>query len=136
MNSVSLIGRITHDPEIKNAPSGTPYLLFSIAVDRGYKDQNGNKQTDFIPCVAWNNQADFISRYVKKGNLIEITGTTQSRVYQNQQGENRTVIEVIVNQVGNLTPKPKEVVPAPQEPSYFNPSYSKDSIVEDDDLPF
>lgn len=138
MNNVSLTGRITRDPELKYTPNQKAYIMFTIAVDRGYKDAQGNKLSDFIPCVAWNSQAEFIGKYVKKGNLIEITGTIQSRMYQNQQGENRVIIEVVLDSVSNLTPKPKEEVPAPQEPSKFNPQYEipQQNIVDDDGLPF
>lgn len=143
MNNVSLTGRITKDPELKTTPSGKNYLMFTIAVDRGYKDAQGNKLSDFIPCVAWNSQAEFISKYVKKGNLIEITGTIQSRSYQNQQGETRVIIEVILDSVSNLTPRPKEEAPAPQEQSNFNPSYQTPQnqnptkfAVDDEDMPF
>ena len=143
MNNVSLTGRITKDPEIRYTQNQNACVMFTIAVDRGYNDAQGNKLSDFIPCVAWNSQAEFISKYVKKGNMLEVTGTIQSRMYQNQQGENRVVIEVILDSVSNLTPKPKEEVPAPQEPSRFNPTYHKpeqkktqEFIITDEDLPF
>ena len=143
MNNVSLTGRITKDPEIKYTPNNNGYVMFTIAVDRGYKDKDGKKQSDFIPCVAWNSQAEFISKYVKKGNLIEITGTIQSRSYQNQQGETRVIIEVILDSVSNLTLRPKEEAPAPQEQSNFNPSYQTPQnqnptifAVDDEDMPF
>lgn len=139
MNNVSLTGRITRDPELKTTPSGKNYILFNIAVDRGYKDAKGNRMSDFIPCVAWNSQADFIGKYIKKGNLIEITGSIQSRMYQNQAGGNRVLIEVILDSVSNLTPRPKEELPAPQEPSYYKPENDftlETNVVNDEDLPF
>lgn len=128
MNNVSLTGRITKDPELRHTPSGYAVVMFTIAVDRKYKNANGEKITDFIPCVAWNNQAEFISNYVKKGNLLEVTGLIQSRTYQTQSGENRTVIEVVIDSVSNLTPKPKEETTPQFEPQYKN--------ILDDDLPF
>ena len=67
MNKVLLIGRITKDPEIRYLQNGTPQVLFTLAVDRGMRDANGNRQADFISCVAWRGQADFISRYIRKG---------------------------------------------------------------------
>lgn len=139
MNNVSLTGRITREPELKTTPNGKNYVMFIIAVDRGYKDAQGNKFSDFIPCVAWNSQADFIGKYVKKGNLIEVTGQIQSRSYQNQQGENRVIIEVVLDSVSNLTPKPKEEAPAPQEPSYYKPANDETverNVVNDNDLSF
>lgn len=143
MNNVNLTGRITKDPELRYTPNQKAYIMFTIAVDRGYKDAQGNKMSDFIPCVAWNSQAEFIGKYVKKGNLIEITGTIQSRSYQTQQGDNRSIIEVVLDSVSNLTPKPKEEVPAPQEPSTFKPQYQTPQnqnpttfTIDDKDLPF
>lgn len=138
MNNVNLTGRITRDPELKTTPNSKNYLMFIIAVDRGYKDKDGNKLSDFIPCVAWNTQAEFINNYVRKGNLIEVTGQIQSRSYQNQQGENRVIIEVVLDSVSNLTPRPKEEAPAPQEPNKFNPQYEtpQQNIVDDEELPF
>lgn len=138
MNNVSLTGRITKDPEINYTQQNqVAFLTFTLAVDRGYKDANGNKQADFIPCLAWKSQAEFIGNYVKKGNLIEITGNIQSRSYQNQQGENRVIIEVVIDSVSNLTPKPKEQAPAPQEPSYYKSNATPDeNIIDDEGLPF
>ena len=136
MNNLCLTGRITKEPEIKTTQSGNKYLMFTLAVDRGFKDDKGNYITDFIPCVAWNNQAEFISKYVQKGNMIEITGSIQSRTYQTQSGENRTVIEAVLDNVRNLTPKPKEEIPAPQEPQKFNNKENDINIIDDNDLPF
>ena len=135
MNNVSMTGRITKDPEIRYTQNQVPCVMFSLAVDRGYKDKDGNRQSDFIPCVAWNSQAEFISKYVKKGNMLEVTGTIQSRMYQTQQGENRVVIEVVLNSVSNLTPKPKEEAPTPQEPTKFSKN-DEQLQFDDSDLPF
>ena len=133
MNNVSLTGRITKDPEIKFTQSGNTYVMFSIAVNRKYKDANGERQTDFIPCVAWNNQANFINDYITKGNLIEITGNIQTRTYQTQSGENRQVVEVVVDSVSNLTPKPKEEPTKNFEPNFKN---QNEIYFNNDDLPF
>ena len=143
MNSVNLTGRITKDPELKYSPNNNAYVMFTLAVDRGYKDKDGNKQSDFISCVAWYNQADFISKYVKKGNMLEVSGSIQVRNYKLDNGENRTMVEIVVDSVSNLTPRPKEEKPAPQEPNTFNPQYQTPqnqnqeiSMVDDEDLPF
>ena len=138
MNKVCLTGRITKEPEIKYTPNNVAYMMFILAVDRGYKDKDGQKITDFLPCVAWQSQAEFISKYVKKGNLLEATGQMQSRSYQNQQGETKVVIEMVLDSVSNLTPKPKEEAPAPQEPSYGGTKSEapEQFTVSDDDLPF
>ena len=105
MNKVLLIGRITKDPEVRYTTSGIPSVQFSLAVDRGVRDANGNRQADFINCVVWRQQADFIGRYVKKGYLLAIEGRIQTRNYQGQDGQMRYVTEVIVDQVENLQPR-------------------------------
>lgn len=125
MNKVVLIGRITKEPEIKNTQSGTAVVSFTLAVDRDFKDEKGNSTTDFINCVAWRTQAEFIANYIKKGYLIAITGSIQNRSWQTANGENRTVSEVIVDSVKNLTPKENK----PQEKESINE-------IDDSDLPF
>ena len=134
MNNISLVGRITKDPELRTTQSGNQCVLFALAVDRGYKDANGEKITDFIPCIAWNTQATFIAKYVNKGNLLEVSGMLTTRKYQNDSGETKTIIEVLVNKVSNLTPKPKE------ETQQFIPNFNdfKEELknVSEDDLPF
>ena len=138
MNNASLTGRITRDPEINYTQNQIPFVIFTLAVDRDYKDKDGKIPVDFISCVAWNSQAEFISKYVKKGNLLELTGSIQTRSYQNQQGENRVITEVVLDTVKNMTPKPKEEIPAPQEPSYYKPANEETNKnnVDNEGLPF
>lgn len=108
MNKVILIGRITKDPEIRYTQSGVGFVSFTLAVDRDYKDEQGNTSSDFISCSAWRNQADFISKYIKKGYLLAISGSIQTRSYQTQQGETRVLTEVLVDSIKNLTPSRRE----------------------------
>lgn len=105
MNRVILTGRITKDPAVKQTPSGISAVGFTLAVERPFKDANGNKQTDFINCVAWRSQADFIGNYIKKGYMLAVDGQIQTRNYQNQQGQTVFITEVVVDQVENLTPR-------------------------------
>jgi single-strand DNA-binding protein len=125
MNRVCLIGRITKEPEIKYTQSGNAVVSFSLAVDREFKDEQGNSITDFINCVAWRQQAEFIANYIKKGYLIAIQGALQTRSWQTSNGENRSITEVIIDSVKNLTPKDN----APEEKPNAN-------AVNDSDLPF
>ena len=108
MNQVNLIGRITKEPELRTTQLKTNIVTFTLAVNR-YKDENGESVADFITCVAWKNQADFIAKYVKKGNLLAITGRIQTRSYDESNGAKRTVTEVIAENVENLTPKEDSV---------------------------
>ena len=95
MNIVSLIGRITHPLEIRQTPNGKSVCSFSIAVDRY---SNGEKKADFINCVAWNNNAENIAKFFKKGNTIGLTGNIQTRTYQDKDtGKNRTAFEILVD---------------------------------------
>lgn len=135
MNNVSLSGRITKDPEIRNTPNLARYVLFTLAVDRPFVKDT----TDFINCVAWNSNAEYIGNYIKKGYLIEVTGTIQTRSYQTQTGENKYITEVVLDSVKNLTPKPKDETPQPTPPQnqkqqnpQFNPQYQDN----DEELPF
>ena len=134
MNKVILIGRITKDPEVRYSQNGTSsYLMFTIAVDRGQKDASGQRIADFINCTAWNQQADFMSRFVRKGYMLSVVGRLQNRSYQGQDGQTRYVTEVIVENVENLQPRdpnqpqqqPQQTYQAPQQQyqGYQNPSY-------------
>ena len=105
MNNVILTGRITRDPELRYTQAGVPSVNFSIAVDRQFKDAMGNRQADFINCVAWRNQADFISRYIRKGYMLCVQGRLQSRSYQGQDNQTHYVTEVVCESVENMTPR-------------------------------
>ena len=165
MNKVSLTGRITKDPEIRYTANGMANLMFTLAVDRQVRDASGNRQADFISCVAWGTTADFMSRYVRKGNILAVVGRIQTRNYQGQDNQMHYVTEVVVENVENLSPRDPQQAPNPtgygqpvnqpqQNPynGYNNPTYgapaqgyqpaeaempqSFNVDVADDDLPF
>lgn len=96
MNIAVLMGRMTSTPELKTTPNGLSVTSFSIAVDRGYGE---NKQTDFINIVAWRQTAEFVCKYFTKGSRIAIEGSIQTRRYQDRDGYNRTVFEVVANNI-------------------------------------
>lgn len=98
MNKWCGIGRLTKDAELKTTSSGINYCNFIIAVDRRFKDANGQRQADFIACVAWRTTAEFISKYFKKGNRIAVVGSIQTRTYEDQNGQKKLVTEVIVDE--------------------------------------
>ena len=144
VNNVVLVGRITRDPEVRNV-NGVNTVSFSLAIDRNFKNQNGETQADFVPCVAWRQSADFIGNYVKKGYMLSVVGRIQTRQYADQQGQTRYVTEVLVENVSNLTPKGTTVNSnVGSQPTnnhqYNNVSQSVDNTfnenIEDDDLPF
>lgn len=130
MNRVFLTGRITKDPEIRYSNTGIAMLSFSLAVDRQTRDASGARQADFFNCTAFRNQAEFISRYVKKGYMLAIEGRLQTRSYQAQDGTMRYVTDIICDQVENLTPRQQNgdynnnQPSFNQQPSYNQPSYN------------
>lgn len=103
-----LIGRLTRDPELKKTNTDIAVTQFTIAVNRNYKTQNGEAITDFINCVAWRGLAENLCKFMRIGNLIAIDGEIQTRKYQDQQGTDRYVTEVICNNIAFLESKPKE----------------------------
>lgn len=107
LNRVILMGRITHDLELRQTPNGVSVLSFSLAVERSFARQGEERQTDFIDCVAWRQQAEFISRYFSKGRMIAIEGQIQTRTFQDKNGNNRKAVEVLVDSV-SFTGEPKQ----------------------------
>ena len=99
LNRVVLVGRMVRDPELRRTGNGTPVASFTIAMNRNFAAQNGERQADFIPCVVWNKAAENTARYCSKGSLVGVEGRLQSRSYQDNNGNNRTVIEVVCDSV-------------------------------------
>lgn len=143
INNVTLMGRLTKPPELRQTPSGINVVTFSLAVERNYKPQNGEKETDFINCVAWRQTADFIQRYFGKGDMIAITGEIQTRKYTDAAGTNRTVFEVVANQASFCGSKNSASGPTSTTQTQDNfevviptSATSSDPLDELDDLPF
>ncbi len=99
LNSVNLIGRFTRDPELRSTPSGVSTCSFTIAVDRNFARQGEERKADFISCVAWRQTAELISRFFKKGNLIALEGSIQTRTWDDNEGKRHYVTEVVVDRV-------------------------------------
>ena len=141
MNQCILTGRLTKDVEIRYF-NDKANALFTLAVDSGYKDQNGNPQVDFISCQAWNGQAEFLSKYCKKGDKLLISGRISVRNYQAQDGTTRFITEVVVDRVESLQPK-EATQQTQQQPKPKNTGYKVNgqpqelrATVDDNDLPF
>lgn len=98
INNVTLMGRLTAFPELKTTPSGANVTSFTLAIDRRFQPKGGEKQTDFINCVAWNATAQFLNKYFNKGDMLAVTGEIQTRKYTDKDGNNRIAVEVLVNQ--------------------------------------
>lgn len=97
LNRVVLIGRITQDLEVKQTQNGVACLQFTIAVDRNFKNANGEYEADFISCVAWRESAEFINRYFSKGRMIAVEGQLRSRTYEDKNGSKHYITEVYVD---------------------------------------
>lgn len=98
MNQVVLMGRLTRDPELRRTQSGTAVASFTLAVDRGFTPRDGGeRQTDFIDCVAWRNTGEFVSKYFVKGQMMAVTGRLQIRDWTDKDGNKRRSAEVVVD---------------------------------------
>ena len=134
INKVILGGRLTAQPELKKTPNGISVMSFSLAVARKYqKDQE--PQTDFINCVAWRNEAEFISRYFQKGSSICVAGSIQTRSWNDQNGNKRYATEVLVDEVNFVDSKGSSTTA--QQPEFTQPESAEfEVITADSDLPF
>ena len=99
LNVVAIMGRLVADPELRTTPAGHSVCSFRIACDRSYVQQGQERQADFIDIVAWRQQADFVSKYFQKGSMIAVEGSLQTRNYQDKNGNNRTAVEVVANNI-------------------------------------
>ena len=132
LNKVILGGRLTADPELKQTPQGVAVTSFSIAVNRKGKEA----QTDFINCVAWRQTADFICRFFKKGSSICISGSVQTRSYEDKQGVKRTVTEIIADEAYFVDSKGDSGTSEQGAPTFTAAQANFEEVEADDDLPF
>ena len=99
LNHITLMGRLTRDPELRRTGSGIAVASFTLAVDRDYKSQNGEKECDFIDIVAWRNTAEFVSKYFDKGSMAVVSGRLQIRGWTDKEGNKRRSAEVVADNV-------------------------------------
>ena len=99
LNHIVIMGRVTRDPELRRTGSGTAVTSFTLAVDRDFKGQNGEKETDFIDCVAWRNTAEFAAKYFTKGRMAVVEGRLQLRDWTDKDGNKRRAAEVVADNV-------------------------------------
>src|SRR5574341_2222978 len=115
INNVTLVGRLTKDVELKYTPSNVANVSFTLAVNRTFKNANGEREADFINCVIWRQAAENFANWVKKGALIGITGRIQTRNYENQQGQRVYVTEVVAENFQLLESRKES--PLPPDPT-------------------
>lgn len=102
INRVVLVGRLTRDPELRTTATGRSVAEFSLAVDKRVKPQDGGRDADFFRIKAWGQTADFVHNYLTKGRLVAIDGRLEQRTYQDKDGNNREIIEVVADNVQGL----------------------------------
>ncbi|MCI9414363.1 MAG: single-stranded DNA-binding protein [Clostridiales bacterium] len=148
LNVVCLMGRLVADPELRHTQNQIPVTSFRIAVDRTYQTKGQERQADFLDIVAWRNTAEFVCRYFRKGQLVAIQGSIQTRKYTDKDGNNRTAFEIVADNAFFAEPKRDGASSGPRYDSQvpqFNeaaPAFSTagagdfEEIVSDDDLPF
>ena len=107
INNVTLVGRITKEPELRYTPQNKAVASFTLAVNRQFKNANGEREADFINCVVWKKSAENVEKYCSKGSLVGVEGRIQTRSYDNQQGQKVYVVEVICNSVQFLDTRQK-----------------------------
>ena len=151
LNKIFIMGRLTRDPELRRTQSGTPVTSFSLAVDRDFKSQSGEKETDFIDVVAWRSTAEFVAKYFTKGRMAVVEGRLQMRDWQDRDGNKRRSAEVVADNVyfadsrrdgeqsGGYAPASSGYAPAPSS-GYAAPVGGASGFAEideeDGDLPF
>lgn len=145
MNKVMLIGRLTRDPELRYTQSGTAVASFSLAVDRRFSNQNGEREADFINCVAWNKSAEFVANYFHKGKQMALEGRLQVRSYEGNDGQRRWVTEVIAEQIEFVGSKNDNNSGGRQDyqntnqnaaPAGSSLGLGEEIVFDDNDLPF
>ena len=100
LNHITIMGRLTRDPELKTTPAGVPVASFTVAVDRDFAEkESGEKQTDFIDVVAWRNTGEFVSKYFSKGSMAVVSGRLQIREWQDKEGNKRRTAEIVADNV-------------------------------------
>src|SRR5438128_9069428 len=107
VNRIFLIGRLTRDPELRYVPSGQPVANFTLAVDRSFKNSQGERESDFIDVVAWRKSAELATQYLSKGRLVAVEGRLQVRSYEAQDGTRRRASEVVIDNLKALD-RPRE----------------------------
>lgn len=140
LNTIIIMGRLVADPELRTTSSGLSVTSFTVAVDRSYARAGEERQTDFIPVVAWRGTADFVTRYFHKGSMIAVQGSLQTRNYEDKNGNKRTAYEIVASDVsfcGSKAESGTGAVATPAPAAYSNSTADDFStVVDDDDLPF
>ena len=135
MNNICITGRLTSDPDVRTTQSGISVSMAKIAVDRDYKS-GGERIADFIPCVFWRGLSDFVSKYFKRGDMIAVVGSLESRKYKDKDGNNRIVWEVKADKVNFCGGKKETSSGQTEQPEENHVGNFEESAGYSEDLPF
>lgn len=130
LNKVIVMGRLVRDPELRRTNSGTAVASFTIACDRDFKSDGGEREADFIECVAWRNTAEFVSKYFAKGRMAVVSGRLQTRNWTDKEGNKRKATEIVAESVYFGDSKREELQ------SYAAPQESFAELPDDGEIPF
>ncbi|UXU56529.1 single-stranded DNA-binding protein [Staphylococcus agnetis] len=138
LNRVVLVGRLTKDPEFRTTPSVVDVSTFTLAVNRNFKNKDGEQQADFINCVVFRKQAENVKNFLSKGSLAGVDGRMQSRSYENKEGQRVYVTEVVCDSVQFLDPKNHNQQNNQQQNGQTQTGNNPfdNASIDDDDLPF
>ncbi len=138
LNKVMLIGRLAADPELRRTQSDLAVTSFSVAVNRRYNKEQAQQAVDFIDVVAWRNQAEFVTKYFKKGSAIFVSGSLQVRPWKDKDGNNRRAVEVVADDIQFVdSKKDSGAAPAAAAPSFSTGAPSDfEEMTGEDELPF
>ena len=128
LNRIVLIGRLTKDPELRYTPNGKPVVTFTLAVDRQFRNQQGEKETDFINIVVWGTQAENCANFLSRGKMAAVDGRLQIRSFDGQDSQKRWVTEIVADNVRFLSPKEGQ--------SNHDNDLGHDANFSDEDVPF
>lgn len=137
LNHITAAGRLTKDPELRRTQNGVAVASFTIACDRDIKDASGNKQTDFIDCVAWRNAADFVDKYFARGRMVIVSGRLQMREWTDKNGNKRRNAEILAENVYFADSKRAVENVEKNETKEAAQTVDFDQVeIDDDELPF
>ena len=149
LNCAVIMGRLVADPELRTTPSGISVISFRVAVDRNFVRQGEERQADFIDVVAWRQTAEFVSRYFRKGSMIAVQGSIQTRNYEDRNGNKRTAVEIVADNVSFCGSKAESGTAGSNAARYEEPARPQaapafasggmgdfNDIQDDDELPF
>ena len=136
INRAILVGRLTKDPELRHTANDIAVATFTLAVNRQYANQSGEREADFIQCVVWRRQAENVHQFLSKGSLVGVEGRIQTRTYDDQDGNRKYITEIVCDSVQFLETKSQSESTQDNTPRSETRPKPKNDVISEDDLPF